>query len=123
MAVRHAEPVDDLYGQFGRQFRAARKAAGLTQQEVAERVGLTRTSVTNIERGIQHISLRQLYLLAAAVGLYPAQLLPRPEGAIEDLLPASALKALEKDSEGLDFAARVLRKSAAQPLQPAAGAR
>lgn len=115
--------MDDLYGQFGRQFRAARKDAGLTQQEVAERVGLTRTSVTNIERGIQHISLRQLYLLAAAVGLHPAQLLPRPEGAIEDLLPALALKALEKDSEGLDFAARVLRKSHAQPMQPPAGAR
>jgi transcriptional regulator with XRE-family HTH domain len=115
--------VDDLYGQFGRQFRAARKEAGLTQQEVAGRVGLTRTSITNIERGIQHISLRQLYLLAAAVGLHPAQLLPRPQEAIEDLLPPPALKALEKDSEGLDFAARVLRKSHAQPLRPAAGVR
>ena len=122
-AVRHAGSVDDLYGQFGRQFRAARKGAGLTQQEVAERVGLTRTSITNIERGIQHISLRQLYLLAAAVGCHPAQLLPRPEEATGDLLAAPALKALEKDSEGLDFAARVLRKSQAQPLQPAAGAR
>jgi transcriptional regulator with XRE-family HTH domain len=114
--------VDDLYGQFGRQFRAARNNAGLTQQEVAERVGLTRTSITNIERGTQHISLRQLYLLAAAVGLHPAHLLPRPEEAAEDLLPASALKALAKDSEGRDFAARVLSKSQAQPL-PAAGAR
>jgi transcriptional regulator with XRE-family HTH domain len=115
--------VDDLYGQFGRQFRAARRDAGLTQQEVAGRVGLTRTSITNIERGIQHISLRQLYLLAAAVGLHPAQLLPRPEAAIEDLLPARALEALAKDSEGRDFAARVLGKSQAQPVRSAAGVR
>src|SRR5580704_1025560 len=98
MAVRHAKLMDDLYGQFGRQFRAARKDAGLTQQEIAERVGLTRTSITNIERGIQHISLRQLYLLAAAVGLHPAQLLPLPEEATGGLLAAPALKALEKDS-------------------------
>jgi transcriptional regulator with XRE-family HTH domain len=109
--------VDDLYAQFGRQVRAARREARLTQQEVAERVGLTRTSVTNIERGIQHISLRQLYLLAAAVGLHPAQMLPRPEEATEGVLPEPALRELERDAEGRDFAARVLRKSQAQVLQ------
>ncbi len=95
----------------------------MTQQEVAERVGLTRTSITNIERGSQHISLRQLYLLAAAVGLHPAQLLPDHDGAIEELLPEHALKALEKDAEGLDFAARVLRKAHTQPTRRTAGAR
>ena len=109
--------VDDLYAQFGRQVRAARSEARLTQQEVAERVGLTRTSVTNIERGIQHISLRQLYLLAAAVGLHPAQLLPRPEEAVEGVLPEPALRELERDAEGRDFAARVLRKSQVQALR------
>lgn len=113
---RHDGAVDDLYAQFGREIRAARSKAGLTQQEIAERVGLTRTSVTNIERGIQHISLRQLYLLAAAVGLHPAQLLPRPEEAAEGVLPEPALRELEQDAEGRDFAARVLRKSQAQAL-------
>lgn len=121
--VRHAGRVDDLYTRFGRQLRTARRDAGLTQEEVAERVGLTRTSITNIERGMQHISLRQLYLLAAAVGLQPAQLLPDHDGAIEELLPEHALKALKKDAEGLDFAARVLRKSHTQPTRRAAGAR
>jgi len=86
-------------------------------------VGLTRTSITNIERGIQHINLHQLYLLAAAVGLRPAQLLPDHDGAIEDLLPERALKALEKDAEGRDFAARVLRKSRTQPARRTAVAR
>lgn len=123
--VGHAVQVEDLYDRFGRQLRTARKDARLTQEELAERVGLTRTSITNIERGMQHISLRQLYLLAAAVGLRPGQLLPDHDGAIEDLIPPDALKALEKDAEGLDFAARVLRKSRNQPQLPhrAAGAR
>lgn len=115
-SFRHDGAVDDLYARFGRQVRAARRVAGLTQQEVAERVGLTRTSVTNIERGIQHISLRQLYLLATAVGLHPAQLLPRPEEATEEVLPEPALRELEEDAEGRDFAARVLRKSQVQAL-------
>lgn len=109
--------MDDLYAQFGRQLRTARREARLTQQEVAERMGLTRTSVTNIERGIQHISLRQLYLLAAAVGLHPAELLPSPGESSEGLLPELALRELERDAEGRDFAVRVLRKRQAQALQ------
>jgi transcriptional regulator with XRE-family HTH domain len=114
---RHDGQMDDLYAQFGRQLRAARSEAKLTQQEVAERVGLTRTSVTNIERGMQHINLRQLYLLAAAVGLHPIHLLPDPEEATEGVLPEPALRELERDAEGRDFAARVFRKSQVQALQ------
>lgn len=85
--------------------------------ELAERVGLTRTSVTNIESGVQHINLRQLYLLAAAVGLPPARLLPDHAEAIEDLISEHALKTLGEDAEGLDFAARVLRRSQTHPVQ------
>jgi transcriptional regulator with XRE-family HTH domain len=112
--------VDGLYRQFGRHFREARKEAGLTQEHVAERVGLTRTSVTNIERGRQHISLHQLYLLAAAVGRQPAELLPDHDRGVDELLPQRALKDLQQDAEGLDFATRVLRKSRAQPLRRSA---
>lgn len=112
--------MDPLYSRFGGLLRAARKDAGLTQQELAERVGLTRTSITNIESGAQHINLRQLYLLAAAVGLHPARLLPDHDGAIEELISEHALKALEEDAEGRDFAARVLRNSQAHRiLRPA----
>jgi transcriptional regulator with XRE-family HTH domain len=95
----------------------------MTQQAVADRVGLTRTSITNIERGAQHISLHQLYLLAAAVGLQPAELLPKHGGAIDELLPERALKALGGDAEGLDFAARVLSKSQTRAGTQAAEAR
>jgi transcriptional regulator with XRE-family HTH domain len=106
--------MDALYGRFGGMLRTARKDAGLTQQDLAERVGLTRTSITNVESGLQHINLRQLYLLAAAVGLRPAALLPDHDGATEELISEHALKDLEEDAEGLDFTARVLRKSRTQ---------
>jgi transcriptional regulator with XRE-family HTH domain len=112
--------VDGLYREFGRRFRQVRKEANLTQEQIAERVGLTRTSVTNIERGRQHIGLHQLYLLAAAVGRQPAELLPDHDGGIDELLPQRALKALQQDAEGLDFATRVLRKSQAQPAKRSA---
>lgn len=106
--------MDGLYKEFGRLLRAARKNAKLTQGDVAERVGLTRTSITNIERGAQHIGLHQLFLLASAVGVPPEDLLPDHEAALEELVSPQALKALQSDDEELvAFARRVLGRSTA----------
>ena len=105
--------VDGLYREFGRKLRKARLEADLTQRDVARRVGLQRTSITNIERGTQHISLHQLFLLASAVGVAPQELLPDEEVALEELVPARALKGLRADEQDLDFAVRVLRKNPA----------
>lgn len=108
--------MDGLYRAFGQALREARRGAGLTQRHVAERVGLQRTSITNIERGTQHISLHQLFLLAGAVGVRPDELLPDPNAHFEEGLPADALEDLDElrvDDDGRAFAIRVLRKNAA----------
>jgi transcriptional regulator with XRE-family HTH domain len=44
--------------------KRARKAAGLQQQELANAVGLTRTSISNIERGTQGLSIDLLYTIS-----------------------------------------------------------
>jgi transcriptional regulator with XRE-family HTH domain len=112
--TRNTERVDGLYKEFGRGLKKARRDADLTQKQVADRVGLSRTSITNIERGNQHIALHHLFLLAAAVGRQPEELLPDDEVALEELLSPKAMRALaEEDEEGRDFAVRVLRKSGA----------
>jgi transcriptional regulator with XRE-family HTH domain len=103
--------VETLYRAFGRVLREAREEAGLTQREVADRVGLTRTSITNIERGNQHIALHQLFLLAGAVGVEAPKLLPEDGIALEELVPPRALKDLDADPEEIEFAVRVLRKN------------
>jgi len=108
----HTEAMDGLYKEFGKKFRKARGEADLTQAQVAKRVKLSRTSVTNIERGTQHISLHQLFLLASAVGCEPADLLPDSVLALEELLSPDAMKVVADDAEGQDFAVRVLSKSA-----------
>jgi transcriptional regulator with XRE-family HTH domain len=108
--------VDRLYKQFGQLLRNLRTEAGLTQDEVAERVKLKRTSVTNIERGRQHIALHQLYLLAAAVGKSPSDLLPDVEAAYEELLPAQmdSLRAAADDEESVAFATAILSNAESQ---------
>lgn len=68
--------MDFLYKEFGQRLREAREAAHLSQDAVARRVGLSRTSITNIERGRQHVALHMLYRFASAVGAQPSELLP-----------------------------------------------
>lgn len=41
--------------------KRARMSAGIQQQELADAVGLTRTSISNIERGKQGLSVDLLY--------------------------------------------------------------
>lgn len=114
--------MDALYKEFGQGLRRARKDAKLTQKELAERVGLTRTSITNIERGSQHIALHQLYQLASVLGHKPAALLPDQNVALEELLPPEVLQLIAEDQEGQDFAVRVLGKSASVRGQQDVGA-
>ena len=65
-----------LYSAIGQLVRAARRHAGLTQDVVAGRVGLTRASINNIEHGRQKILVHTLFDLADALGVAPAALLP-----------------------------------------------
>lgn len=45
---------------LGSRLQNARKAAGLTQQEIADRLGIARTTVVAIEKGERRVSPREL---------------------------------------------------------------
>lgn len=67
----------------------------MTQEELGRRVGLSRVSIVNVEKGRQHLAVHQLYAFAKALNVKPEALLPRPtEGAtwIADKLPAGTDK-------------------------------
>jgi len=76
-----AKAVRRLVGRRIRSLREDRTPKELTQRELAERTrgALSRSSIANIERGRQGISLEQLFILAHALGVKPADLLPSPE--------------------------------------------
>lgn len=67
---------DDFNKHFGAVVRERRDKAGLTQQDLADRLGLSRTSVVNIEQGRQGIPLSSLPKFADALGCSASQLLP-----------------------------------------------
>jgi transcriptional regulator with XRE-family HTH domain len=65
----------EIYRVIGQRVRAERHKRKLTQDELAERVQLTRTSITNIERGRQKLLLHTLFAFAAAFEIEAKELL------------------------------------------------
>lgn len=61
---------------FGALLREHRYDQRMSQEQLARAAGLSRTSVVNIEKGRQGVSLESLYKLAAALGRQPGDLLP-----------------------------------------------
>ncbi|WP_315729214.1 MULTISPECIES: helix-turn-helix transcriptional regulator [unclassified Bradyrhizobium] len=57
----------EIYRIVGARLAAQRKKLRLKQSEVADRIGLKRASLANIERGRQKLMLHQIYKLAAAL--------------------------------------------------------
>ncbi|MCC0000315.1 MAG: helix-turn-helix transcriptional regulator [Methylobacteriaceae bacterium] len=70
---------DRLYRLFGSRVRALREEKNVTQDELAKRVDLSRTSITNIERGRQRVLLHQMVGIAQALDADPTELIPKPE--------------------------------------------
>ena len=69
---------DEFHEELGRRIRAARDKK-LTQEGLAERVGLSRTAITNIERGRQRLLVNQLVDIARALEVDAARLLPNAQ--------------------------------------------
>lgn len=71
-----------FYEEVGRRIREARKRRKppLTQEQLAEQVKLTRTSITNVEKGRQKFLLHTLAEIAVALEVQPASLLPESSG-------------------------------------------
>lgn len=64
----------DAYASVLRVLVEARKAAGMTQAELARRVGSQQPVISLIERGVRRIDVVEFYVLARAIGASPEQL-------------------------------------------------
>lgn len=67
----------DAVALFGKNVRALRKAAAMSQEELAFRAGMKRTYLSDLERGMRNPSVRALARLAEALGVPPERLLAR----------------------------------------------
>ena len=78
---------------FGRRLAHAREAAGLTLQQLADRVGWPVTTLHNYESGRRPLKVAQLVQLAEVLNRSPAALLAASESAI------SIIEQIDTDTE------------------------
>jgi transcriptional regulator with XRE-family HTH domain len=70
-----AKPIEACHISVGIRIRMIREALGLSQDDLAKRVGLQRTSVVNTEVGRQRLLLDGIERYATALGTTPKHLL------------------------------------------------
>jgi transcriptional regulator with XRE-family HTH domain len=73
----------DIRKLFGANVRRIRETAGISQAEVATRMGVDRAYISSIERGGQNATLLSLNETALALGVKPADLLAEPSADSE----------------------------------------
>jgi transcriptional regulator with XRE-family HTH domain len=78
--------VPRFYQEFGSRLREQREAAGLSQQQLAVAIGLTRSSIANIEAGRQRVALHHFARFADALRVTPTSLLPMSAPILDDAL-------------------------------------
>ena len=69
--------AEDIRVRFGERVRKLRKQRGWTQVELAERLGIDRSYLADVERGKRNISLVNIELIANGFAISIAQFFSR----------------------------------------------
>jgi transcriptional regulator with XRE-family HTH domain len=96
----------EINAQVGATIRKEREKLGITQEELSQRLGMSRPSITNIERGRQQLSVVQLLLFAKCLGLSPSTLLQETQSShvtreVAHVLPPNATPKMKEWVEKL----------------------
>ncbi len=70
-----SKPIETCHKLVGLRIQHMREALGITQGELAKRVGLERTSVVNTEAGRQRLLLQGIEAYAKAFGTTPKHIM------------------------------------------------
>lgn len=68
-------PVGDLQRVFGRNLRAYRVTRGLSQEKLAEQMGVHRTYIGGVERGERNLSLQSIEYYCSVLDVNPMEML------------------------------------------------
>ncbi|MBV9215318.1 MAG: helix-turn-helix transcriptional regulator [Acidobacteria bacterium] len=105
-------PVD-LYPKVGQKVKEIRDIQGVSQEVLATRLGVTRASISNLERGKQRIYLHTLFELGSALETDISELLPertdsRAERIAVRVQNAARLQNEELDTQSLNQIVKIL---------------
>jgi transcriptional regulator with XRE-family HTH domain len=69
--------AEDLLVRLGARIRKLRKKRGWTQVDMAEKVGIDRSFLADVERGKRNVSILNLEIIASGLNMSLAQLFAR----------------------------------------------
>ncbi len=84
---------------FGESVRAARLAAGMSQEALAEQAGLHRTYVGGVERGERNVSLVNITALARGLSVPPSALFANWDDELHDQSQSPSLSSERSSSD------------------------
>ena len=96
--------VDPFYRRLGTSIRDRRRKQQITQEAMAAHMGLTRTSIVNIEKGRQHLAVHQLVRMSDLLGCAPGDLIP---SAQEDAMLSEKFGDKLPDQKALSFMSEI----------------
>lgn len=76
----------NTYNEIIERIKVLRKARKITQEQLADGIGLTRTSVNNIEKGRQRITIKTLIKISEFFGVELYSIIPMPETKEDKIL-------------------------------------
>jgi transcriptional regulator with XRE-family HTH domain len=116
-----AATIDDLPAELSARIRAARRHRGLTQQEVAHKVGITVRSISGWERGKAIPHLDTLEALARALGQDPDKFIVPAQWMAAARRARRVDRIAPRIHDGLSAVIQRLRALGAPPTAPPAG--
>ena len=103
---------DEIYRGVGRKIRQTRENQHLSQDSLARQLGISRTSMVNIEAGRQHTPLHVLWQIAELLETKLILLIPSPEELLapqsQTVLDKEMMKQIEEVANGDPATIRVL---------------
>lgn len=100
----------NLKSVFGGAVRSKRSELGMSQEELADRSGLHRTYISDVERGTRNPSLESIRKLAVALELSVSALFQRTGGEISEAARVEILL-IEDDRHDVDLTLRAFEKA------------
>lgn len=102
--------MGDLKLVFGSAIKSKRSELGLSQEELAERAGLHRTYISDVERGARNPSLESIEKLAGALELSVAGLFARTASRSSSTEPVEILL-IEDNPQDVEMTCRAFQKA------------
>jgi transcriptional regulator with XRE-family HTH domain len=103
---------DEIYRGVGRKIRQTRQNQRLSQESLAQRLGISRTSMVNIEAGRQRAPLHVLWQIAELLETKLTLLIPSPEELLapqsQNVLDREMMKQIEEVANGDPATIKVL---------------